>query len=187
LGFFASIRRTHFVNPEWIPPQSPLSELATTIKVFLSSPSIDLVSAFSNTVFDVCPYFRDSVMARCARVSLVEATIFIVFVIFSMLRIDFSRSSISRRVAKVAALGATGLFNHEISTSSLMREASKALRSFGVVVESCMPGGSYRADDTAPALKAGRAALESILGDRKKDVGPAVIGAQLTTTALETN
>jgi hypothetical protein len=43
-------------------------------------------------------------MARWARVSLVEATIFIVLVIFSMLRIDLRRPSISRSVAYVAPL-----------------------------------------------------------------------------------
>lgn len=43
-------------------------------------------------------------MARWARVSFVEATTFIVLVIFSMLRIDLRRPSISRRVAYVAAL-----------------------------------------------------------------------------------
>lgn len=42
-------------------------------------------------------------MARWARVSLVEATIFMVLVIFSMLRMDLRRPSISRRVAKPAA------------------------------------------------------------------------------------
>ena len=43
-------------------------------------------------------------MARCARLSLVEATIFIVLVIFSILRIDLSRPSISRSVAYEGAL-----------------------------------------------------------------------------------
>jgi hypothetical protein len=78
-----------------------LSELATTINVFLSSPSNGFVSACSNTVLDVWPYFLDSRIARWALVSFVEATIFMVFVIFSMLRIDLSLSSISRSVAKV--------------------------------------------------------------------------------------
>jgi len=48
-------------------------------------------------------------MALCARFSFVDATIFIVLVIFSMFRIDLRRPSISRRVANVAALRATGL------------------------------------------------------------------------------
>lgn len=57
-------------------------------------------------------------MARWARVNLVEATIFMVLVIFSMLRIDLRRPSISRRVAKpAAALGAAvmALFGLEVT------------------------------------------------------------------------
>ena len=48
-------------------------------------------------------------MALWARLSFVDATIFIVLVIFSMFRIDLRRPSISRRVANVAALRAMGL------------------------------------------------------------------------------
>jgi hypothetical protein len=48
-------------------------------------------------------------------------------------------------------------------------------------------GVSYRVEATAPALKAGRAALESIVGDKGKDIEPVIIEALWTTIALEIN
>ncbi len=54
--------------------------------------------------------------------SLVEATIFMVFVIFSIFLMDFRRPSISRRVAKLAALATAGLRqNTNVSFSATLR------------------------------------------------------------------
>src|SRR5688572_24785570 len=88
-----------------MPPQRPLSDEQTMSSVFLPSASSGFVSAASYTSLEVSPYLRESVMARWARLSLVEATIFMVLVIFSMLRIDLRRPSISRSVAYVATVG----------------------------------------------------------------------------------
>ena len=54
-GFSSSILLVALDRPEWIPPQRPLSDEQTMMRVFLSSDSRGLVSAFSKTVLDVSP------------------------------------------------------------------------------------------------------------------------------------
>ncbi len=116
LGFSAVWRRIVATETGVDTAAETLVGAAYNDQLLLPSPSRGFVSADSNTSLLVWPYLRESTMARWARVSLVEATIFIVLVIFSMLRIDLRRPSISRRVANVAVLGAAVPGTHPIAS-----------------------------------------------------------------------
>jgi hypothetical protein len=104
-------------------------------------------------------------MAFWALLSFVDATIFIVLVIFSMFRIDLRRPSISRRVANVAALGTMGLIqrvSRDREDGRLrVQRSQKAMEWYDVMTEV----GTYRIEEAGPTLRAGRAALESTAED----------------------
>ena len=104
--------------------------------------------------------------------SLVDATIFIVLVIFSMLRMDLRRPSISRSVAKFAALATTGLEDYMSAGVLPSVSVLQVFKTWTTIMDNpsrqSAATKTYLVDAALPTLRAGRAAFESIVENRQE-------------------